>query len=295
MPTLICTRGLPGSGKTYWAREQVAQSGGKLVRLNRDDFRTMMGSGATGEIEREVTAAQHAAVEALLRAGKNVVVDDTNLNTNNLRRLAAVGWKCGADVHVEDFTTPLEECLRRDAERPRPVGEKVIRDMHSRYLSSRTQRPVIERPQVTPGAVYVPDPELPGVVMVDIDGTVALHGTRNPYDTSRYHEDTPNTNVIAAIRCMSAAGYGVVYCSGRDAKFREVTETWLAENVQIPGRLFMRPEGDTRRDDIVKLELFDAHIRNSFNVALVYDDRDRVVAAWRSIGLTVCQVADGAF
>jgi hypothetical protein len=45
----------------------------------------------------------------------------------------------------------------------------------------------------------------------------------------------------------------------------------------------------------VKLELFDENIRGVWNVKRVYDDRNRVVAAWRSIGLTVLQVADGNF
>lgn len=59
--------------------------------------------------------------------------------------------------------------------------------------------------------------------------------------------------------------------------------------------LFMRPAGDTRNDAVVKLELFDQHIRDRYDVLRCYDDRARVVAAWRSIGLTVFQVADGNF
>ena len=59
--------------------------------------------------------------------------------------------------------------------------------------------------------------------------------------------------------------------------------------------LFMRASGDTRKDEIVKLELFDAHVRGKYDVRLVLDDRDRVVRMWRSIGLTCLQVADGEF
>lgn len=91
------------------------------------------------------------------------------------------------------------------------------------------------------------------------------------------------------------AGMAVVYCSGRSADFRDVTERWIAEHVQVPGPLFMRPSGDTRNDAVVKLELFDEHIRDHYDVAFALDDRDRVVAAYRSIGLTVMQVAEGSF
>ncbi|MFJ5071268.1 hypothetical protein ACIQC7_33105 [Kitasatospora sp. NPDC088556] len=57
----------------------------------------------------------------------------------------------------------------------------------------------------------------------------------------------------------------------------------------------MRPTGDSRRDSIVKVEIFDAHVRDTYNVTCVLDDRTQVVQAWRAIGLTVLQVADGDF
>ena len=40
--TLFITRGLPASGKSTWAREQLAKAPlGTVVRLNRDDLRRM--------------------------------------------------------------------------------------------------------------------------------------------------------------------------------------------------------------------------------------------------------------
>jgi hypothetical protein len=57
----------------------------------------------------------------------------------------------------------------------------------------------------------------------------------------------------------------------------------------------MRAAGDTRADAVVKRELFDAHIRDRYAVTAVFDDRDSVVAMWRGLGLTVFQVAYGAF
>jgi hypothetical protein len=96
----------------------------------------------------------------------------------------------------------------------------------------------------------------------------------------------------------SAAGHFVLFCSGRSKAFDVVTVEWLGRHVltdDMAWDLFMRPAGDTRRDAIVKLELFDQHIRDHFDVRFVLDDRDRVVAAWRAIGLTVFQVAPGDF
>jgi hypothetical protein len=45
----------------------------------------------------------------------------------------------------------------------------------------------------------------------------------------------------------------------------------------------------------VKLELFDRHVRGAFDVQGVFDDRNRVVEMWRSIGLKCFHVQEGNF
>jgi hypothetical protein len=59
--------------------------------------------------------------------------------------------------------------------------------------------------------------------------------------------------------------------------------------------LWMRAAGDGRRDDVVKAELFDRHVRHRFAVRVSLDDRDRVVAVWRRMGLPTWQVNYGNF
>lgn len=302
MSTLELTQGLPGSGKTTYAEKQLAAAEpGRLARVNRDRLREMLHGQPHHKpvTEEQVTVAQHTTVEKLLRAGVNVIVDDTNLVSRHVRTFAQLAQRAGAEFRVRSFTdVPLEECIRRDAARESPVGEDVIRNMHRRFLAGRKLPlpvPTLDAP-VT-GRPYVPNPTLPRTVMVDIDGTVALHqGVRGPFDTSRYHLDAPNRAVIEVVHGLYLAGYQVVFCSGREETYREVTEVWLKEHVGIPYvALHMRKAGDMRRDDLVKLELFDEHIRGHYQVVAVFDDRDRVVQAWRSVGLTVLQVADGAF
>jgi len=133
--TLTITRGLPGSGKTTWARQQRG-----AVRVNRDDLRRMLHGGWSGQgwAEVQVSIAQRAAIEALLRAGVNVISDDTNLAGRVVTELSDLAGQCGASVVVKDFTdVPLEVCLERDAKRDgdEQVGEHAIRKMHRRYLA----------------------------------------------------------------------------------------------------------------------------------------------------------------
>jgi hypothetical protein len=113
---------------------------------------------------------------------------------------------------------------------------------------------------------------------------------------TRVDLDLPNHVVINAIRAMHHAGHTVVYCSGRTDDARQATADWLAEHVGLPyAALHMRITGDTRKDSIVKREIFDADVRHRWNVIAVFDDRNQVVRMWRDLGLTVFQVADGNF
>lgn len=298
MTRLILTRGLPASGKTTFARK--LQPG--VVRVNRDDLRRMLHGSRlfTQWAEGQVTAVQRAQVEALLRARVDTCIDDTNLRSRTVRDWAELGARFGATLEVHDFTdVPVDECVRRDADRSEDdrVGEEAIRRMHQRYLAGRNlPLPV---PYVTPGGpatVYRPTSGAPEIVLVDIDGTVALMGARSPYDMSRVGDDLPNPAVIAAVRAMHAAGYGVVFCSGRDDSCRAETEAWLALHVAVPYlALHMRAYGDSRKDSVVKREIFEAEIHPRFQVVGVFDDRMQVVRMWRDLGLTVFQVAEGDF
>ena len=133
--------------------------------------------------------------------------------------------------------------------------------------------------------------------LVDIDGTLALKGERGPYDWHRVGEDTPNEPVIEVVRALRKAGYGIVFVSGRMESCREDTVTWLNKHVfPVLGMLLMmRPDDDYRPDDVLKREIWETKLRDLFDVAGVIDDRARVVAMWRSLGLTCLQVAEGNF
>lgn len=298
MTRLLITRGLPASGKTTFARKLQPE----VVRVNRDDLRRMLHGRRlrTQHAEAQITQAQRAAVEALLRARGSVIVDDTNLRARTVREWAEMAARYHASFEVHDFTdVPVDECVRRDAGRPEDerVGEESIRRMHARHLAGRNlPLPVPFAEPGGPGVIYAPDAELPPVVLVDIDGTVALMGHRSPYAWDRVGADEPNPAVITAVRAMHAAGHAIVFCTGRDEACRAETEAWLELFVDVPYEgLFMRPEGDSRKDSIVKREIFDREVKDRWRVVGVFDDRQQVVRMWRQLGLTVFQVAEGDF
>ena len=305
MSTLILTRGIPASGKTTWAKAWLAEGhegGDDRVRLNRDDLRQMLKGRRSGLLwvdEERITTMQHAAAREALSRGFDVIVDDMNLRARYVRAWLALAESVGADVEIIDFHIELADAIARDAGREHPVGGDVISAIYERF----TRKGVLPEPPADPepdkhaGLVpYVPLPERTQAYIFDIDGTLAhiLEGGRSPYAGTRVHEDVLDDNVAHVMRALAADHYLIVM-SGRDAKYQGPTADWLAANGVEFDELYMRPEGDTRKDQVVKAELFDRHVRHRFNVLGVFDDRDRVVAMWRALGLTTYQVAEGAF
>lgn len=134
----------------------------------------------------------------------------------------------------------------------------------------------------------------PETVLVDIDGTLALHVGRTPFQWHRVDEDVPNAAVVRLVQQLALAST-VVFISARDEVCREDTQQWLDRHVGVAGPLFMRPHNDPRKDSVLKELMYTKEIADQYAVWLVIDDRNQVVEMWRRLGLTCAQVASGDF
>lgn len=135
MKKIIITKGLPGSGKSTWAKKFVIENP-NFVRINRDDIRHMLGPYWIPQREKLVTDIERDSVESALGRGYSVIVDATNLR-------GEAGWtqlaeRNGAVIEIKDFTdVPVEVCIKRDLLRENPVGETVIRGMYEKHLTNK--------------------------------------------------------------------------------------------------------------------------------------------------------------
>lgn len=278
---LVMLKGLPASGKSTYAKELVEKG---YKRVNKDELRLMIDNGKWSKSnEKVIQATQHAMVGALLMTGHNVVVDDTNFAWEKDWKERAE--KFGAKFEVMFFDTPVMECIERDAKRgDKSVGAKVIMRMYDQYLKKDGS--------ILP--LYVGE-NLPTAYLFDIDGTIAKMNRRSPYDWKKVGQDIPKLRVIEILKNLSYAGHKIILMSGRDGSCLEETKDWL-KRWDIPfDAIAMRDAGDNRKDSIVKQELYEKHIKNTYNVIAVFDDRNQVVDMWRSLGLTCCQVDYGNF
>lgn len=105
--------------------------------------------------------------------------------------------------------------------------------------------------------------------------------------------DKPNENVAKICRALHDK-YNIFICTGRTEKYRARTETWLDKNGIDCDELWMRPDGNTEPDAVVKKRMLDA-IEMSNAVIAVFDDREKVVNMWRENGILCCQVAKGEY
>jgi predicted kinase len=296
---IILTKGLPGSGKSTWAKDYILKRttdyGEKWKRINKDDLREMIDCGQwSKDNEKNIINVRNTLIREFIQRKYNIIIDDTNFGPHEAEikkivdewntLLLMPGDKEEYVVEIKDFTdVPLKTCIERDLKRYRSVGKDVIMRMHKQYLA-----PIDE-----PLKMAI-NPLLPFAIMVDIDGTLAKHVQRSPYDYSLVHTDEIYPHIREIVQ-KYAHEYAVVIMSGRPDSCRAETEKWLEENDVPYTHFHMRKAGDQREDSIVKKELFDAHVRDSYNVLFVLDDRNRVVDMWRSIGLNCLQVQPGDF
>lgn len=301
MKTIIVLRGLPGSGKSTWAKEQLKKEQGRWKRINRDDIRMMLHDVAFDpQNEDFVTVCEKSLIDVALREGYDLILDNTHLNARSLKSIHNTAMLKGDVLVIEKcFNVSLEECVKRQNNRERKVSESIITSMAQKAGLTKGRRLENKETYYPPKSQAVAceyDDTLPSAVICDLDGTLALLNGRNPYDASTCDQDLPNMSVIKCVTAMHAHGYKIIFMSGRDEKFKEPTIKFINENCNIPYELFMRQKNDTRKDSIVKRELYDANIVGKYNVAFVLDDRDQVVDLYRrELGLSVFQVNYGNF
>lgn len=302
-PRLTCMRGYPGSGKSTIARTLPG------VVVSRDDLRmALYGKYNVGKDgEEAVTVAEKAMVTALLKDGRDVVVDAMHVNPRYLRHWAKLTHQLGVEFLVHDVRTPVEECIKRDQEFERAeidgksVGESVIRAIAKKFPIEKWPNIFPERFIISP---VTPNYSLPRAIIVDIDGTLAHMEGRSPYDYTKVSEDSLDETICGLVDAWVYANHyagDVLIVSGRDHTCRADTITWLKDHEVYFSALFMRDaeltdnHGNKLPDYIVKYNLFNEHIRGKYNIDFVLDDRTQVVEMWRKLGLKCLQVEPGDF
>lgn len=288
---LYILRGLPGSGKSTLANHIVKDSK-NTFRVNKDLLRKMLHfEDFLPRHEKLVAEINDSLVVQLLKEGRNVISDNTNLSEKDINFYNKIAEENKAEVVIYNVDTPIEECISRDLRRKRDgeryVGRDVILNMAHRYRLIKQEKLI---------AIF------------DLDGTLADISHRRHY--VRKDENIPNfkpnwkkffeevskdkvREVVYDKLCDHVSqGHEIVICSGRPESTRVDTENWLRYNSIHHDRLIMRPNGDNRDDVILKQGFLDKLIDKS-KIVYVADDRPKVVRMWIANKLNVEDFGDG--
>lgn len=329
---ILILKGLPGSGKTTFAGQWLAEDPLKRRRINYDALRRtfMPEEKFNWDDEQKMKAQAMELARESLTAGHDLIIDNTNLNERHYQKWVQLADEFKTPWEVKFIDTPLHVCVDHDRLREARVGRAVIEGMalrnnmidwedyslyqgrnfvivdvdgtvanqhaRRRHLDVKCLKCGTVNPPRTKKGLCCNDPWTTGP-----HGVPVLNGNCGGEVTKKNHDayfaeagaDTPYDDIIRLVRMLSEEFIPIIVSGRPDDKCGKITEDWLLDYGVPFEHLFMRRGGDYQNDDLVKEEILKFLPKE--RISYVIDDRDRVVQMWRKNGLRVLQVANGDF
>jgi predicted kinase len=310
--------GIPGAGKSTYCRELMKKEPSKWKRINNDDLRNMIDNGVwSQDNEKAITDLRNHIIRDYLKRGSSILIDNLNINRRHFDDVCKIAKSVNVDVQIFEkaFYIELDEAMERNAKRegaarvPDDVVKKWWKDSGGKGFKFYKPRVEIYQQQKGFASKALEGPAkidgAPEAIICDLDGTLALIHNRSPYDASDCDiKDLPNVPVIETILAHYNADRKIIFCSGREDKYRPETIRFIEKYCRVLSetttkpivyQLYMRKTDDFRKDAIIKEEIYQENIEGKYNVLLILDDRNSVCDFWRSKGLVCFQVAPGDF
>jgi hypothetical protein len=264
----------------------------------------MLGDYWVPNREKVVTATYNTVLAYGMEKGYNIVVDNMNLNPKTCAELEKMvkdfnenytyDWKY--EVEYKDFFIPVDECIRRDAMRPNPIGEKVIKATWRRYRDFIIQEDIKSMLKKSPKHVDGGRP----VILVDMDATLCLNTTGRPYFGEGAAEGMLDDIAIEGTCMLVRRMYEkckVFIVTGREGtpEIIAATKKWLAKHDVVVDELFFRSVKDYSPGADCKKKIYEDNIKGKYNVQFVLEDNYKCVKMWREQGLVCLQPNEGKF
>ena len=297
MQTILVLKGVPGSGKSTYAKAWLEESPETRVIVNRDTIRVELSCFPIGNNtqEKRVSEKEIEYITTAIKEGKDVCIDATNLNPKTLEKWAKLASDLSVNIEYKEFVVSLDEALKRDKIREKPVGKRVLFSFFERYYPEESKIFFTDKRLRIKKAKNRPYKK---AIICDLDGTLAIHTGRSPYAYNELSTDIVNQDLKNLLLTLSH-NYDILFVSGREDSCKEATKEWLIKNFadlwKVEWKLYMRKAGDFRKDAIVKEEIYKTYIEPEYDRITVFDDRNQCVDMWRELGLLCCQVWYGDF
>lgn len=132
-PTAYVMVGLPGSGKSTWIENNLPD----VEVVSRDIIRVEIGKAKSvddkkvlsKEDENRVTDLERKRMRELAEAGKDFIVDDTNIRIRFRKPLIEFLRSLGCKIVIVNMNTPVDYCItRRDGQISADVLKKLDKE-----------------------------------------------------------------------------------------------------------------------------------------------------------------------
>lgn len=133
----------------------------------------------------------------------------------------------------------------------------------------------------------------PKAVIFDVDGTLCdvssirymLHGkSRNFHKFHEASADCPTHPHVAALTHALRDDVKRLVVTARVRRYETLTVWWMLLNDIRFDDIYMREDGDGRKDAIVKQEILD-QINRRYDVRFAVDDNPNVIEVWKRNGI----------
>lgn len=188
MSKLIIIQGPPASGKTTYARQQIAGRDNAVI-VSKDDIRHMLGDYWQPRREPLVAEFEHEMIYRALMNRYDVFSDALNLEKSRIAELEEIASRAEAVVEYKRLYVPFRVAVRRDAspDRQHHVGEENIRKIYEKHYAEQYQEELLQP------APQEPQEELPVK-------SVRLLQTAEGTIWTPTAEDLQNVNKLAMLR-----------------------------------------------------------------------------------------------
>jgi acid phosphatase class B len=154
-------------------------------------------------------------------------------------------------------------------------------------------------------------------IIIDLDGTLVNNSARaqvffahNKYEDFENQDafwneffkdtdikDTPNDWCMDIVNKFAMGGHKILFITGRGASetTKAATERWLMNYVKLSPteyELIMRPNGDNRPDEQVKLDILTTKVFPRYSVLFAIDDKKANIDLFRHWGIPALHCAD---
>lgn len=130
-------------------------------------------------------------------------------------------------------------------------------------------------------------------IIFDIDETIAHKSPNRGFrEYDKVLLDTPIEPTINILKLYFQAGYKIIFITSRREICRADTIKWLKQYACSDFELLMRPEKQNKKEKyldswVVKLELYEKHIKGVYDIEAVFEDKKSVKEMWVKQGLWV--------